>query len=560
MGGLMTNFKFNISLNVLNHLGRGLYRNFITVIGEAISNSWDADAKNVWIYIDKDKNYFVIKDDGIGMNEDDFRNKFLRVGYSKRKEGRSKTDAGRPYIGNKGIGKLALLSCAKTVNIISRKKGNEYIDGVIDNSKLDSAIDKDLDSTEYLLESVRDDIFDEYTKNHGEGTIIYFDHFNDGVKNNEEYLRKVIALYFRFSLLDKNFKIHLNNKEITLSDLQELIGNTEFLWEIKESNDPYASQLRKNLDEAKNFTLKEDGGIPQSELNLTGFVASVEKPKNLNIHGIREKVGIDLFVNGRLRETNILKLHSDFSTRHVASYLYGQIHYNDLDNGVDGVDRFTTSREEIKLEDEKVQALLYQVKKYLIKVSDDWDKWRIKWKKSGDPEKRNTKEMKAMELFNIVSKDLDLVPSGKNTMVDKWVNEIGKEAEFNYPSYAECFISENIIRKYIIKNNISILTVENKITSFQDQEEVSKHSNNIYISIRPNKPSMKGLDYLSMDDLVGLLNKDDPNKYAGFLTNAKEYKPFRNAVAHTAILTLEAQKKLNTVYENIKEHIKYILK
>jgi len=38
-------FNFNISLSVLNHLGRNLYRNIVTVIGEAISNSWDADAK-----------------------------------------------------------------------------------------------------------------------------------------------------------------------------------------------------------------------------------------------------------------------------------------------------------------------------------------------------------------------------------------------------------------------------------------------------------------------------------------------------------------------------------
>ena len=44
-------FNFNISLSVLNHLGRNLYRSFITVIGEAISNSWDADANNVYITI-----------------------------------------------------------------------------------------------------------------------------------------------------------------------------------------------------------------------------------------------------------------------------------------------------------------------------------------------------------------------------------------------------------------------------------------------------------------------------------------------------------------------------
>src|SRR5690242_20578605 len=95
-------FSFNISLSVLNHLGRNLYRSFITVLGEAISNSWDADAKNVWIYIDKSKNNFAIKDDGIGMTADDFQNKFLKIGYSKRHGGKSKSPKGRPFIGRKG--------------------------------------------------------------------------------------------------------------------------------------------------------------------------------------------------------------------------------------------------------------------------------------------------------------------------------------------------------------------------------------------------------------------------------------------------------------------------
>ena len=38
-------FTFEISLSVLDHLGRHLYRSFATVLGEAISNAWDADAK-----------------------------------------------------------------------------------------------------------------------------------------------------------------------------------------------------------------------------------------------------------------------------------------------------------------------------------------------------------------------------------------------------------------------------------------------------------------------------------------------------------------------------------
>ncbi len=53
-------FKFAISLSVLDHLGRHLYRSFATVLGEAISNAWDADARNVWIYLDPDKNGFWI--------------------------------------------------------------------------------------------------------------------------------------------------------------------------------------------------------------------------------------------------------------------------------------------------------------------------------------------------------------------------------------------------------------------------------------------------------------------------------------------------------------------
>src|SRR5712691_4572117 len=94
-------FTFEISLSVLNHLGRSLYRSFATVLGEAISNSWDADAKNVQIYVNRNKNSFFIKDDGDGMNEDDFQNKFLKIGFSKRKDGTKSSPGGRPFIGRK---------------------------------------------------------------------------------------------------------------------------------------------------------------------------------------------------------------------------------------------------------------------------------------------------------------------------------------------------------------------------------------------------------------------------------------------------------------------------
>src|SRR4030042_5394867 len=161
-------FTFNISLSILNHLGRNLYRSFVTVLGEAISNAWDANSENVNIYIDKDNNSLIIKDDGIGMSGDDFQNKFLNIGYSKRKEGETKSpDKERPYIGRKGIGKLALLSCADRITVISKVSGGDYVGGAIDNSGLDEAITKDLTPQQYPLENWELATFGKYIDGHG---------------------------------------------------------------------------------------------------------------------------------------------------------------------------------------------------------------------------------------------------------------------------------------------------------------------------------------------------------------------------------------------------------
>ena len=75
----MKQYNFNISLSILNHLGRNLYRSFMTVLGEAISNSWDADAYNVYITIDRDSKILIVRDDGDGMNENDFQNKVAKA-------------------------------------------------------------------------------------------------------------------------------------------------------------------------------------------------------------------------------------------------------------------------------------------------------------------------------------------------------------------------------------------------------------------------------------------------------------------------------------------------
>ena len=545
------NFTFEISLSVLNHLGRNLYRSFATVLGEAISNAWDADAEKVCIYIDKEKNSFFIKDDGVGMTADDFQNKFLRIGYSKRKEGKASPQKNRPYVGRKGIGKLALLSCAEKITVISKTHGGNYIGGVIDNSGLDQAIIDDLTPKEYPLGEPNIVIFSQYTKDHDQGTIIYFENIKDGIKHSLSFLKKIIALYFRFSLLDPAFDIFVDDEKVTQDCLDDLASKTQFLWKINDLTDPYIKKLQEKFTPDRNET-----GQLTIEGNIKGFIASVEKPRDLKIITIDERVGVDLFVNGRLRERDILK-HIP-TARVVESYLYGQVHFNDLD---DEMDRFTSSRESIVADDPKYKELLNSLKdKIISKILSDWDAWRRKHRKDGDSENTSisTKDRKAEELYYAVSEEYILPKDSENRKrVDGWVDDLGGDAKYNFASYAECFISENLIRKYIQEKKVPLSQeAKEEISQWQKRETVSKNKGNISIEIR--KISTE-LSYLSMDGLANLVDKKNPLKEACLSRDANEYKPVRDALAHTALLTDEAKNKLTTVYSNIKERIRALL-
>ncbi|MGB3342260.1 MAG: ATP-binding protein [bacterium] len=544
-------FSFKISLSVLNHLGRNLYRSFVTVLGEAISNSWDADAENVYIYIDKERNGFYIKDDGIGMTGNDFQNKFLKIGYSKRKERKISLGKKRPYIGRKGIGKLALLSCAEKITVISKKYGKNYVGGVIDNSDLDQAIINDLRPDEYPLGEWEKDTFNHYIIDHEQGTIIYFEKIKEGIKHSLDFLKKIVALYFRFSLLDEDFKIFIDDDEITYRNLDDLASTTEFLWIINDLVDPYVQNLQNRFktdtNEVKSLEM---------ESHIQGFIASVKKPRNLKITTTDERVGVDLFVNGRLRERDILKRIP--TARVVESYLYGQIHFNDLD---DDFDRFTSGRENIVDNDPKYKTLLDSLRDNIIsKILQDWDAWRRKHRKDGDSENTSIsrKERKAGELYNAVSEEYILPRDSENRIkVDGWVTDLGDDAKYNFASYAECFISENLVRKYIDEKTIPLTDeAKREINKWRERETNSKSKGNISIEIRKQNTD---LSYLTMNDLANLVDKKDPNKEACLARDAKEYKPIRDGLAHTARLTDLAKQKLTTVYENIKGRIRTLL-
>ena len=101
----------------------GLYSNAAAVLSEAVANTWDADAKLV--EIDIGPKVITIEDNGVGMDLDAINNRFLSVGYNKRATEGEKSKNGRPFMGRKGIGKLALFSIAGTIEVHTRRANGE---------------------------------------------------------------------------------------------------------------------------------------------------------------------------------------------------------------------------------------------------------------------------------------------------------------------------------------------------------------------------------------------------------------------------------------------------
>lgn len=540
----MKEYNFNISLSILNHLGRNLYRSFITVLGEAVSNSWDADAQNVYITIDREEKELIVRDDGLGMNEDDFQNKFLKIGYSKRKDNVSHTKSGRPFIGRKGIGKLALLSCAQTITVLTKKEDSDIVGGVIDNSGLDDAIKDDKNSTDYKLGIPEEQTIRKYSAILGSrGTLIIFNGIKDGIRNRIDYIRKLVALYFRFSLKDSSFNIFINDEIITLDELSQIKGKTQFAWIINGINDPYIND----------GAFKKEKKISIDNQQIKGFIASVETPSDLKIRGTDEKISIDLYVNGRLREKDVLR-HIP-TARIVESYLYGQIHFDELD---DENDRFTSSREGVVPDDPKFNSFLKELEGLLKIVINDWDIWRSEINQDGDSEnpRLTKKQRKSQEFFNVVVEDFKPSKDNKDSRkkVDSWLNELRDDAEFNFASYGECFLSENLLRKYIQEKGIPFPDDwEKRLGDWKKRAEEAKNKANISIDIREDDSD---LSYCSMDDLAFLVEgKEGKGKNNTLFKDACEYKPIRDALAHTSRLTRVAKNKLNTTYENIKARI-----
>ena len=549
-------FNFRFSLSVLNHLGRGLYRSFATVVAEAISNSWDADAESVHVEIKKDS--LVIWDNGVGMDIDDLQDKFLKIGYRRRDETQTSKVKKRPVLGRKGIGKLAYLSVADKVIVITKKKGSkDVISVVMDNREIDKDVDKDVDVQESKLPGLSDAELKEYCKIQESGTQLVFKGLKKHLRRHN--IRAILATQFHFSYVlgvDDKFEIFVkDDKEdgkIGIKDLANVYQDGQYAWFFNEtSRDKFFIEMEKagiktNFEEISMIHLS-DKNKSDKLANINGYILSVEELPNLYVSTSQKdfKASVALFATGRMRESDFVSKIS--KSQLPENYLFGQIHVDSMD---DDDDRFTSARDSVKEDDELYIEFQELMKKALLQIMDEWRKWR---KDEAPKTAQERLEKKSDDMFMQWVRDNKLVSRGEYPDHPLTV-QIRNIAKKNIPSYMECFIAENIMRHYIVTRGISYSDFAGKIKKYKERERRAKEVANIAFPIKASfvDTDNDDVNYMSGKDMAFVIDRHNSSR---IVEDANNQKAIRNALMHTSLLTEIAKSAGDACWGNITHKI-----
>lgn len=361
-----TTYRMTLSLSVLNHLGIGLYSNVPAVISEAVANAWDADAQRVSIDIDPNQGKISIEDDGHGMSVADANERYLTVGYERRKAlGGSKTlKFERRVMGRKGIGKLSLFSIAKTVEVHSVKEDERH--GFRMNlGDIDQKI-KAGQEGDYYPDAI--DIGEvELTR----GTKIILTDMKRRLNRSSQALRRRLAR--RFSVIDgsNNFEVVLDGCPIRIED-RGYYDKLQYIWKFGDNGLGARDMAGRSLQHHEDR--KSEVEVDGSTFPIDGWIGTVERSGQLKDADTNESMNkIVLMVRGKLAQEDILEEFAEGGL--YTKYVIGEIHADFLDMD-DKVDIATTSRQRIIEDDPRYQALRSKVQDELKFIQGKWTSLR----------------------------------------------------------------------------------------------------------------------------------------------------------------------------------------
>ena len=363
-------YSMTISLNILHHLGINLYSNSVAVITETVANSYDADANEVNVEINPTTNTITITDDGIGMDINEINNRFLNIGYDRRKyDGKETTIKGRPIMGRKGLGKLSLFSIARKIEIYSKKNGitNAFC---IDVADIEKKIEEsgETESFEYNpkeISFIPNNVIATST-----GTKIVLSDLKKTRITSVSQLRARLAR--RFSVIGKKygFIAQVNGQDIAISE-RKFFKKLQYVWVFGDQSyqDEIKKQCGPNLKRFNSYSENIEGTAD----NIRGWIATVDNSGDLNDPDSGNLNNIILLSRGRIIHENILDAFSD--GRLYTKYIIGEINADFLDV-TSKSDIATSSRQSLVEDDERYSILTSHLKKILDVIANNWTNFR----------------------------------------------------------------------------------------------------------------------------------------------------------------------------------------
>ena len=119
---------FTIDAGLIQRLGYELVGRAETAVSELIKNAYDADARNVNVYF-KNSNVIggalEICDDGLGMDEGQLINGFMRISASEINHNPISPKYKRQRAGRKGIGRVATQRLGEELVIITQTANSD---------------------------------------------------------------------------------------------------------------------------------------------------------------------------------------------------------------------------------------------------------------------------------------------------------------------------------------------------------------------------------------------------------------------------------------------------
>lgn len=355
-----------ISLNALEHLGMNLYSSIPAVLSEVVANAWDADATLVKIKLDRDSGSITIEDNGCGMTRDEVIDRFLTVGFKRRLQMGLKTPLGRRPMGRKGIGKLSIFSIAGIAEVFTVRNDVKTA-FKMDRSRIKAAIEGKSTDANYSPEEIT-----EFPDDLVKGTRIVLTGLSKSLSGmTVSGLKRRVARRFAIIGPAHDFRVEVDGEAIGPDD-RAYHNALEYIWTYGDQTD-FVS-LCKNLERPATERLS----VIQEKLNkegikLSGWIGTVTKP-----HQLKDEEGdnlnrIAIFMRGKMAQDDVL---DSFGQKEIyADYLIGELHCEDLDRD-DEEDIATSSRQALKEDDPRFDALRSVVLSELRFIASMWSNWR----------------------------------------------------------------------------------------------------------------------------------------------------------------------------------------